>query len=395
MPLFNRNTRNKRRKTKNLAAASPLGRPRAVSSLPTPVEGGRPSLAVLNQMRRHGLVAAALNVIKGPIISAQWSITADDPELAAELRSQLEPIWRRLMTQALTVLDYGHAAIEVVFDRRGERTVIAETRGLDPSRVEPLTDDSGRVQGVRWQGGQKAVELESPKYLWLTHGAEFGDPAGRSHLTPAWPFWRALTYAVLYGNRWLERHALPPAVVRYPAELTVDSAGNPAPANEARALSLAKRLNSEHPAIALPQPAEKDSPGWEIELLKNTADVGPLLDWVRYLSRMLLTSLFVPEKALYQDGAGSHALVAEQVNTFLLTLDGLARELAEQLSAGLLDPLSTLLGYPNARPRLVIATLASSRRKLYKELLVEMIRKGEVNLSAEKLAEELSVPLGE
>ncbi|MCX7021954.1 MAG: hypothetical protein NTW26_06745, partial [bacterium] len=173
-----------------------------------------------------------------------------------------------------------------------------------------------------------------------------------------------------------------------------DGEGKPVPANETRALELAKRINSEHPAVALPQPAEAGQPGWEIELLQGAADVAPLLDWVNYLSRMLVTSLFVPEKALYQDGdRGSLALVSEQVNTFLLTLDGIARELAEQISSGLLEPLAGLIGHPGARPSLVIASLAGSRRTLYKELLIELIRKGEVNLAVEQIGEELGLSI--
>jgi hypothetical protein len=384
LPLF-------RRKVKKLSAPR-AGRPRSVNIRPTPVASGSPSLAVLRRMRRHGLVAACLNVIKGPVVAAEWDLKGEDAGLVRELTDQLRPIWRHLVGQALTCLDFGYAGFELVYDAAGGSLRLVETRALDPGTVEPLTDGSGRVAGLRWRGTGATVDLDAEKSLWLVHSGEFGDPWGESHLTPAWPFWQALTYAVLYGNRWLERHALPPAVVRYPAELAVDGEGRPAPANETRALELAKRINAEHPAVALPQPSEPGQPGWEIELLQGSADVGPLLDWVRYLSRMLVTSLFVPEKALYQDGdRGSLALVSEQVNTFLLTLDGIARELAEQISVGLLEPLAGLFGYPGARPRLVIASLAGSRRNLYKELLVELIRKGEVDLAVEQIAEELGL----
>ena len=38
-----------------------------------------------------------------------------------------------------------------------------------------------------------------------------------------------------------------------------------------------------------------------------------------------------------------------------------------------------------------IASLAGSRRRLYKELLVELIKKGEINLAVEQIAEELGL----
>lgn len=386
MPLF-------RRKVKKLTAPR-MGRPRSINIRPTPVVSGSPSLAVLRRMRRHGLVAACLNVIKGPIVAAEWDLKDPDAGLARELAEQLRPLWRRLVSQALTALDFGYAGFELVYGAAGDGVRLTETRALDPGTIEALLDGDGRVSGLRWRGADGTVDLDAEKSLWLVHAGEFGDPWGESHLTPAWPFWQALTYAVVYGNRWLERHALPPAVVRYPAELTVDSEGKSAPANETRALELAKRINSEHPAVALPQPAETGQPGWEIELLQGAADVAPLLDWVSYLSRMLVTSLFVPEKALYQDGdRGSLALVSEQVNTFLLTLDGIARELAEQISSGLLEPLAGLVGRPGARPGLVIASLAGSRRELYKELLVELIHQGKIDLAVEQIAAELGLSL--
>lgn|GEM_PF-2918765 len=387
MPLF-------RRKVKKLAAPR-MGRPRSVNIRPAPATSGSPNLAVLRRMRRHGLVAACLNVIKGPIVGAEWDITDPDDGLAQALIEQLRPLWRRLMSQALTALDFGYAAFELVYDADGDGVRLIETRALDPGTVEALLDDHGRVGGLRWRGVDGSVDLDAEKSLWLVHAGEFGDPWGESHLTPAWPFWQALTYAVVYGNRWLERHALPPAVVRYPAELAVDGEGKPTPANETRALELAKRVNSEHPAVALPQPAEAGQPGWEIELLQGAADVGPLLDWVGYLSRMLVTSLFVPEKALYQDGdRGSLSLVSEQVNTFLLTLDGIARELAEQISTGLLQPLAGLIGYEGARPSLVIASMAGSRREMYRELLIELIKGDKIenlNLVVEQIAAELGL----
>ncbi|HDR06603.1 MAG TPA: hypothetical protein ENN88_03125 [Candidatus Coatesbacteria bacterium] len=391
MPLF-------RRKVKKLAAPS-MGRPRSVNLRPAPFAwdspSGSPSLAVLRRMRRLGLVAACLNVIKGPVVAAEWDVKDPDDGLVRELLDQLQPLWRRLASRALTCLDFGYAGFELVYETDGG-VRLAETRALEPGAIEPLLDEVGRPVGLRWRGPDGTEELDAAKSLWLVHGGEFGDPWGESHLTPAWPFWQALTYAVVYGNRWLERHALPPAVVRYPAELAVDAEGKPVPANETRALELAKRINSEHPAVALPQPDEPGRPGWEIELLAGAADVGPLLDWVAYLSRMLVTSLFVPEKALYQEGdRGSLSLVSEQVNTFLLTLDGIARELAEQVSAGLLEPLSTLLGRPEARPRLVIASLAGSRRELYKELLLELLREGKIGVAVEQIAEELGLSVTE
>ncbi|MBD3401027.1 MAG: hypothetical protein GF399_11965 [Candidatus Coatesbacteria bacterium] len=388
MPLF------KRRKRTRLSAVQP--RPRVATGGRTAPSASRPSLSVLKRMRRHGLVAACLNVIKGPLVAAEWDVEAADDGLAEELKELLRPLWRRLLQQALTSLDFGFAALEVVFDSADKRLLPVETRALEPAACEALTDETGRVNGLCWRGADGAVELESPRALWLIHGGEFGDPYGESHLTPAWPFWKALTYAVLYGNRWLERRALPPVVVRYPAELEIDAAGNPVPANESRALELAKRLNSEHPAVALPQPDDAGRPGWEIERLEAGGEIGPLIEWCDYLTRMLTASLFVPEKALYQAGErGSQALAREQLNTFLLTIDGLGRELTEQISAGLLQPLAALNGYPEARPRLTLATLAGSRRELYRDLVLELIRAGRVNPAVDQLAEELGVPLSQ
>ncbi|HUT98704.1 MAG TPA: hypothetical protein VM054_06475, partial [bacterium] len=53
--------------------------------------------------------------------------------------------------------------------------------------------------------------------------------------------------------------------------------------------------------------------------------------------------------------------------------------------------LAGLIGRPGARPSLVIATLSGSHRTLYKELLVELIRRGEINLAVEQIAEELGL----
>lgn len=384
MPLF------KRRRL----AAGPVGRPRVAAGALTQPRSGRPALGVLRRMRRHGLVAACLNIIKGPLVAAEWDVHCADEGLAAELRRALAPLWRRLISQALTSLDFGFAGLEAVYDTSGGAVRLVETRGLAPEELEPRLDDEGRVDGLRWSGGGRRIELEPPKAVWLVHRGEFGDPYGESHLTPAWPFWEALTYAVLYGNRWLERRALPPVVVRYPAELEVDAEGRPVPANEERALELAKRLNAEHPAVALPQPVDDGRPGWAVEQLTGGAEIGPLIEWCDYLSRMLVTSLFVPEKALYQAGGeGSLALAREQVNTFLLTLDGMGRELTEQLSAHLLRPLAGLLGHEDAKPRLTLASLAGSRRELYRDLVLELIRAGEISLAVEQIAEELGVPV--
>ncbi len=355
--------------------------------------GERPDLATYREMRLDGQVGAALSVIKLPLLSRSFTIQSDDGDVAAFVEGALARVYRGLLRAALLAVDYGFAALEKVWALDDEgRIVYKFFKDPDPESIELEVDEYGSFAGVRQQPGAR---VGTDKAFLYTHRLEHGNLYGLSRLRPAYPFWRTKEIIYLFLNRYLERKGNPPVIVKYPARPGAAAPGSPAAdACGGDALALGKKL-LENAAVALPHlHDERGEDMWEVAYLEDAPRVGMFLDYIEHLNKMILRSMFVPEKLITQDNAvGSYALASVHADMFLMSEEGLLADLEEHFNRFVVKPLVEYNFGPAARATVALERFSDRNRELLAQVFMDMMKSGAVRPAAAALARELGVPL--
>lgn len=359
------------------------------------VAGERPDVATFREMRLDGQVGAALSVIKLPILSRGFTAHSDDAEVETFVQEALGRVYRELVRATLLALDYGFAALEKVWtlDEDG-RIVYRSFKDPVPETLELEVDEFGSFAGVRQRPGNR---IGAEKAFLYTHRLEHGNLYGVSRLRPAYPFWRTKEIIYLFLNRYLERKGNPPVIVKYPARPGLAAGG--APAGDAYgqdALAVGKKL-LENAAVALPHVHdERGDDLWDVSYLEDAPRVGMFLDYIDHLNKMILRSMFVPEKLITQDdAAGSFALARVHADMFLMSEEGLVADLEEHFNRFIVRPLVEYNFGPAARAVIMLERFNAENRDLLGQVFLDMMRSGAVRPAAAALARELGVPLEE
>lgn len=302
------------------------------------------SWAVLRRMGEMPLIHGCLELAKSLLLDVSHKITFESgsvrsDELEGELRAQIEPHWGTLLRHALSCLDFGCAAFELVYQ-------VDSTYGTRLVGINPLD-----ASFVRWVSADEQVDkifldttrqdtlLEKGSFLWFSFSpTEESDSWGASFLEPVWPFWQALTYAITYGTKWMEQHA--------PCYIAMDEE----------------------------KVSFKESMG--------DSGIGPLQDWICYLEKMLVWSFFVPESALYTE---SKIPLHEHVGNFLQLMLKLRAYLEEQLTRQLVVPLARSMGFEYTSPRIYISTPSTEQISAFYEsvegVLLDAPKKSDVDFA--------------
>jgi hypothetical protein len=226
--------------------------------------------------------------------------------------------------------------------------------------LELEVDDRGNFAGVSQRPGRR---IDADKAFLYTHRLEHGNLYGISRLRPAYSYWRTKEIIYLFLNRYLERKGNPPVVVKYPPRVTPSDTGPQADKN-------AKADLEDDPRVAM------------------------FLEYIGHLNKMILRSLFVPDKVFTQDGEiGSFALAKVHADIFLMSEEGLITDIEATVNEQVVKPLTDYNFGPDKRSRVVIERFDEEDREILKNVFLRMVESGEARPAAEELAERLGVPL--
>lgn len=351
-----------------------------------------PDLAAYRKMRLDGQVSAGLSVLKLPVMSRRYQVVGDSDEAAVFVKKALEPVWRDLIRGALLALDYGFAAMEKVWDLdENGKLVYTRFKDPDPETLELDVDDRGNFVGVSQRPDRR---IDADKAFLYTHRLEHGNLYGISRLRPAYPYWRTKEIIYLFLNRYLERKGNPPVVVKYPPRVAPSDEGPTADKNAKAALELGGKL-LENSAVAVPH--DTDSHGhltWDVSYLEDDPRVAMFLEYIEHLNKMILRSLFVPDRVFTHDGeTGSFALAKVHADIFLMSEEGLIADIEAAVNEQVVKPLVDYNFDPSGRCRVVIERFGEEDREVLKDVFLRIVESGEARPAADELAERLGVPL--
>lgn len=380
-----------------------------------------------DEMRMDGQIRAGLTLIKLPIVQASWSISCEDPDIAAFCRQVIKPIWPTMMRQILLGLDFGFSAFEKLWtvaygykvtqnqaSSGGDKqrvypnaVILRNLLHLDPTTIYLLAYRwSGEFAGVRQYVANSAV-IPAEKCFLYSNEHEFSEWYGVSRQKPCYPYWVFKKLIYDYTNVFYETYSIPTKVGRYPigrTEVGQDVNGNPLFENNRDIMAAVMHDIRNNSEIVIPNVFTQDGvQQWDIDTLESNRTGGDHIAYIDHLNLMILKSLLVPQLALEIGSSGSYSLAETQVNFFLTGEQALMDQIGQAIDTFILKQLVKYNFGPNAPEATIKFTpLAGDLRDGIMNVLMQTLGNGQaipmedgsaIEPDWKWIAEELGVPL--
>lgn len=385
---------------------------------------------IYEKMREDPVLAAALAMIKLPIMALPWRIECDDVDVSETVAYILKPIWKSLIQSTLTGVDFGFSAHEKVWERRnitvtsyrasgegkkerkkthysGDAAVLKQVKPMYPSSVSFKYDDDV-FEGIEQEaaaGASEGAEIEARKCFLFTHNGEFGNLFGKSRLKPAYKlwYWKELMYQ--FTLQYYERRGSPPIIVTAPPGTTEDPSTSVVKDNLAIALDLGSSfINNSVGAIPYEESKVGKENMWKVEYLLDDRRGAMFIEAIDHLDAKCFLALWVPE-SLGKGEGGSFAQTSVIVDLFLTSEKALVSEIENTVNHQLIPQIISYNFPPEKRVPAYIKMdqLDWNRRLAVKEIFIEMLRNIETMIQSgvwprlipdiQKMADLLEIPV--
>lgn len=381
-------------------------------------------ISVYEKMKLDYQVSIGLSIIKLPILAQNWSVRCADEKIRLFVKQTLRPVWRRLMKNTLTSVDYGYVVCEkvwenekvklttgededmkVLFDR--DSLIYKKIKAIYPGDVRIVTDKHNTYMGFEQSGsiGGDDVFVPSEKSFLFTNEEEFSNFYGRSRLKGAYTPWYMKQIVMQFLMKYLERRGIPPIIVTAPPGHIRKQDGTLID-NLTSGLNLGKSMLSNTVGVKPYTESKNGNPQWAIEYLKDDQRGSQFLEVLNWLDVGILRGILVPERAITQDsGTGTFSMSQTHADFFLLAEEGLITDIEEAYNEQIVQPLVNV-NFVGRNPCFIqIDTLQFGKKEMIKNLLVRLLDKADTFLQEtgsypfdampdlEKLAEIVEVPL--
>lgn len=289
---------------------------------------------IVEEMRRgDGTVKSVLNALKAPILGAEKVIepASDDEKdlnIAEEVEEQLENMRGRsfsaFLKEALTCLEFGHAAFEKIFKIIDGKVILIDLAPRIQSSIQnwKTKDDTPGITQISRNDEGNSLELSIPmkKLFVLSYDKEGDDITGQSVLRAAYKHWMMKNTAYKVQAIGIERQAIGIPVGKYP------SGAGSAEIEEFQALLKNIRANQQQYLCI--------AEGYEFEIVTpNGNPMGSTVkDFIDHHDRHILLSVLAVFLDLGSSSTGSFALSRDQSSFFLKHVEQFIKYVAEQIT---------------------------------------------------------------
>ena len=305
---------------------------------------GTAGLTVYDKMRRSdSQVFSTLELLKLPIVQAQWTVTAsdDDPELGEEIAAFVEKVlfggmdytWEYVLAQALLMLDFGFCPLEKVWELRepmeglefpglqGEMVWLKKLSPRMPNTItewmlNEKTNELEKVKQTLPQGDE--FEIDRNKLAIFVHHKEGDNWEGRSVLRSAYKNWYIKDTLEKIDAIGHERTSLgiPHFSIEEGYQFDPDSEEGKKLIDQLVDIATHLRANEQEFVIT--------PPGVEFELASLGQDNKGLLDSIRYHDLHIMANILAQFMTLGQAASsGSRAVAEQQRGPFNLELEAI------------------------------------------------------------------------
>ena len=323
-------------------------------------EAPPPGIRTWRRIVENPTVALARMVALAPVRAAlgRAIVRADEgtdlDDAAADLTRKLGPLVGDWSRHAVSGVDYGYAAAEIVWATApvrlpsGAWLLPTEIKPLLADITEPLRDEkTGRLIGLRNAG----VTLTETEMIWFANDPEADNPFGRPRAERVRKIWHAWERCLDRLGQYAAKVAGVTPIVEYPEGETPDERGQ-ARDNFDLAVATIAQLGLGI-GVALPNTMAR----WAADLAQRGVDMKDLRSWnIRFLEpasahgeeivsilggldRFLLRGYLVPERAATEGTHGTKAEAESHGDLVLAQGDEVAQAMGRAAQRQLIDPI--------------------------------------------------------
>lgn len=303
-----------------------------------------------------GQVKAALTIIKLPLLNADWHVesasdSADDKDIADYLQNGLmdgmSHTFAHFLRQSLLMLDYGSIPFEKVWRIEDGKVTLQKLAPRLPRTITQwMCDDQGGLKAIRQSGAFstnfREVDIPIDKLIVFVNDQEGGNWRGTSILRAAWKHWYFKQGLERIQSIALEKRSLGVDVAKLQGEAITDQRKQEAE----RALMT---LHSHEKQFFVEVEGQV---AYRLEGM-GTAGVLDPAGAIEYHDLRIVRSMIVEFLAMGAGSTGSLAMHKDKSSLFLLSLGGIANNIAETINRHLIhqwvDYNWTVKDYPRIR----------------------------------------------
>lgn len=324
------------------------------------------SIQQYDKMRMDAQIRAGLQLLKLPIMQADWSMQSEDSDISAFCTEVMKPIWSEFIRHTLLAMEFGFSVFEkiwtVTYDLKvsqnqgklkssKERTyphaiTLERLMSLDPQILYLLAYRwSGEFAGVRQYAPNTSL-IPSSKCFLYSNDHEFSEWHGVSRLKPCYPYWVFKSLMYEFVNIHYETWSMPMKKGRYPiGKAEIGRNGDDEPIYKQNSQIMIELLDEmrNNFSIALPSnPYDADVGGgnrWDVELMLPQTSGSDHLEFIDHLNLMMLKGLLVPQLALEVGPSGSYGMAEQQIDFFMLNTKSTMDQISTSVNKMLLPQL--------------------------------------------------------
>jgi hypothetical protein len=297
------------------------------------------SVQTYARMRHDPTITSVLAAYIHPIVRARWSI---DPRGASDAMVKVcadslglpvlgqpadpGPLRRRgvqwrdhIRMAAATVLTYGHAPFNPVYDASTGQAVLASLGERLPQSIQGIdTDDGGDLKSIRQYtfGDHLGTRIDAKDLLWYVREREGAAWQGVSLLRHAFGPWLIKQDLLRVQGTTLNRFgSATPVMEPIPGFHPTDT-------QIAQAEAIARQVRVGHSAGAA-------LPGWRLRLVGVEGTLPDALPTIHYLDQQIARGALTSVLDLANTGHGNRALGTVFADVLTLALESFAEQLAE------------------------------------------------------------------
>lgn len=339
-----------------------------------------------DKMRRQDArIKMVLSSVKNPIRSAKWEIQrGGDEQIDEQMAELIEHIlfegmnktWTSFVTEALSMVDFGHSVFEVVHKVVKNSQEFGDYVGINSLAFRSQRtlsrwnlDKLGNIETVQQLASGDVgdfVEIPGKNLLVFTIDKEGDNWQGISMLRPAYgPWLRKQTFLKL-NSIGIEKYAVPTPIGTTP-EGTANSA-----ANKQFNDVIQKYVTHQSNSIVLPK-------GWEIDLKPSQYDPSKTLEAIKFENNEIVVSFMANFLELGQSGSGSYALSTDLSDFFLSGIEYIANQICEGINGRIIPELIRAnFGPQENMPKLTHSGITDRAGKEFAEVVKMLTDSGSI-----------------
>lgn len=338
-------------------------------------------------------IALGMFLLKGWIGGLKYSVESSDPQIQAVVSYALDKIWSELIRNSLDALIYGFQFAEKVWQREyvelddfltdeekktifsGKIVTYKKIKFLDPDQnFKYYKDTNDELYRIVQRQRATEVSVKRDKLFWFALDKKHSGIFGTSRLKSVYEVWyyTKLNYQYLLKDN--EKRGAPHLEVRYPMGATL--VDGQLMGNDELAVRLVEMLQSQGAVMLPSEETEKGNPKWSLKYADNkqTGDDSPFLKFIEFSDRKKLQAIGIPDSVLV---SGSNFSMADAGGDMLVVIiEDIVSQLEDVIQKDIVEPLVEYNWGPKyiSKVRLSIDKSGLGRRRLFKEILVNMMR---------------------